>query len=140
MTFTNNETSNNQESKQELPLLLRNMKKAFSDKINGPIIQREREYQIVAKTNLVYDITKFLSTRGVTRLAAINIWKHEGESRLAYHFIVKIGQEALDSKITLIIYFDDPSENTIKSIKKLYANARIFEEEIIESNQINFSD
>ncbi len=129
--------SNPDSHKNHLPLLLRNLKKAFDQNIQGPIIQKERQYQATTKSNFLFDVVNFLSIRGVDKLAAINAWNDKDEIKLAYHFIARIGPEMLDSKITIITFIPNKEKN-IHSIKRLYKNARIFEEEIISHFEINF--
>lgn len=125
--------------KNSFPLLLENLKKAFSKNIQGPIMHFEREYQVTTKKEFLKDIAKFLSNRGVKKLASINAWKSNNELRIAYHFIAKIGSDFLDTKITIIIFA--PLENTeIESIISLFQNARIFEEEIKKEFQVEFND
>ncbi|NHK30450.1 MAG: hypothetical protein FK730_03805 [Asgard group archaeon] len=132
-----NSTSNNQQN--QLPLLLRNLKKAFDKNIQGPVIQQEREYQVTTKSNFLFDIAKFLVIRGVNRLAAINAWRDDKEIKLAYHFIARIGTQILDSKITIITFLTN-DKKTIYSLKKIYKNARIFEEEITNEFDVKFSE
>jgi len=131
--------SNRNSNTDSLPLLLENLKKAFKKNIQGPIRSLEREYQATTKIEFIKDITKFLSNRGVKKLAGITAWKNNNELRIAYHFIAKIGTEFLDSKISIIIFA--PLENAeIESINSIFQNARIFEEEIKEEFQVNFSN
>lgn len=130
-------TINNQQN--HLPLLLRNLKKAFDQNIQGPIFQQERQYRATAKSNFLYDIAKFLSIRGVDKLAAIIAWNGSNEIKLAYHFIAKIGTEMLDSKITIITFLPN-NKKSIYSLKKLFNNARIFEEEITNQFDVNFKE
>jgi NADH:ubiquinone oxidoreductase subunit C len=132
-----NLASNNQQN--QLPLILRNLKKAFDKNIQGPIILQEREYQATTKSNYLYDIAKFLAIRGVNKMAAINAWRDNKEIKLAYHFIAKIGTQVLDSKITIITFLTN-DKKTIYSLRKIYKNARIFEEEISKEFDINFSE
>ena len=77
-------------NKDSLPLLLENLKKAYKKNIQGPIKSFEREYQATTKIDFIKDIAKFLSNRGVKKLAGINAWKSNNELRVAYHFIAKI--------------------------------------------------
>jgi len=125
--------------KNSVPLLLKNLKKAFSKNIQGLNKHFEREYQATTKKEFLKDITKFLSNRGVKKLAGINAWKSDNELRIAYHFIAKIGTDFLDTKITIIIFA--PFENAeIESIISVFQNARIFEEEIKQEFQVEFSN
>ena len=124
---------------KSLPLLLENLKKAFSNNIQGPMKHFEREYQATTKKEFLKDIAKFLSNRGVTKLAGITAWKSNNELRIAYHFIAKIGSDFLDTKITIIIFA--PLENAeIESIISIFQIARIFEEEIKQEFQVEFSN
>lgn len=132
-------SSKHNSDESSLPLLLENLKKAFSKNIQGPIKHFEREYQATTKKEFLKDITKFLSTRGVKKLASINAWKSNNELRIAYHFIAKIGSDFLDTKITIIIFA--PLENSeIESITSIFQNARIFEEEIKQEFQVKFNN
>ncbi len=125
--------------KDSLPLLLENLKKAYKKNIQGPIKSFEREYQATTKKEFIKDIAKFLSNRGVKKLAGINAWKSNDELRIAYHFIAKIGEEFLDTKISIIIFA--PTDNAeIESINSIFQNARIFEEDIKEEFQVNFTN
>lgn len=132
--------SSNQESdKNSLPLLLENLKKAYKNNIQGPIKYFEREYQATTKKEFLKDIAKFLSNRGVKKLAGINAWKSNDELRIAYHFIAKIGTDFLDTKITVIIFA--PIDNAeLESITSIFQNARIFEDEIKQEFQVKFSN
>jgi len=123
----------------QLPLLLRNMKKAFGKNIQGPIQYREREFSATAKPVFLFDIVKFLANRGVGKLAAINAWESEKDIKISYHFIAKVGTEFLDSKITIITYMS-LDKRTIKSVKKIFPNARIFEDEINVRYQVEFKE
>lgn len=132
-------SSKHNSDESSLPLLLENLKKAFSKNIQGPIKHFEREYQATTKKEFLKDIAKFLSTRGVKKLASINAWKSNNELRIAYHFIAKIGSDFLDTKITIIIFA--PLENSeIESITSIFQNARIFEEEIKQEFQVKFNN
>ncbi len=132
-------SSKHNSDESSLPLLLENLKKAFSKNIQGPIKHFEREYQATTKKEFLKDIAKFLSTRGVKKLASINAWKSNNELRIAYHFIAKIGSDFLDTKITIIIFA--PLENSeIESIISVFQNARIFEEEIKQEFQVKFNN
>jgi len=102
---------------KSLPLLLENLKKAFSKNIQGPIKHFEREYQATTKKEFLIDIAKFLSNRGVKKLAGITAWKSNNELRIAYHFIAKIGIDFLDTKITIIIFA--PHKNMVLKTRKL---------------------
>ncbi|NHJ32422.1 MAG: NADH-quinone oxidoreductase subunit C [Asgard group archaeon] len=125
--------------KKSIPLLLKNLKKAFGKNIQGPMKHFEREYQASTKKEFLNDIVKFLSNRGVKKLASINAWKSNNELRIAYHFIAKIGTDFLDTKITIIVI--TPTENVkIDSITSIYQNARIFEEEIKQEFLVEFSN
>jgi len=132
-------SSKHNSDENSLPLLLENLKKAFSKNIKGPIKHFEREYQATTKKEFLKDIAKFLSTRGVKKLASINAWKSNNELRIAYHFIAKIGSDFLDTKITIIIFA--PLENSeIESIINVFQYARIFEEEIKQEFQVKFNN
>ncbi len=122
---------------QQLPLLLRNLKKAFGNKIQGPLEYREKEFSATTKAVFITDVVKFLANRGVNRLAAIYAWETEKELKISYHFIAKIGSDFLDSKITLITFLP-LEERTIFSIKNIFQNARIFEEDISKNLEIDF--
>jgi len=121
----------------ELPLLLQNLKKAFSEKVQGPIKGNDREYQLISKSQHLHQLVKFLSVRGVRKLAAINAWKDETAIKLAYHFITKIGTEGLDSKITIII-ISDLAVQELESIQDLFPNAKIFEKELSARFNLKF--
>jgi Ni,Fe-hydrogenase III component G len=132
-------SSKHNSDESSLPLLLENLKKAFSKNIQGPIKHFEREYQATTKKEFLKDIAKFFSTRGVKKLASINAWKSNNELRIAYHFIAKIGSDFLDTKITIIIFA--PLENSeIESIISIFQNARIFEEEIKQEFHVKFNN
>jgi Ni,Fe-hydrogenase III component G len=132
-------SANSDSDKNSLPLLLKNLKKAYKKNIQGPIRSFEREYQATTKKEFIKEIAKFLSNRGVKKLAGINAWKSNDELRLGYHFIAKIGAEFLDSKISIIIFA--PLENAeIASINSVFQNARIFEEEIKEEFHVKFTN
>ncbi|MHA1125182.1 MAG: NADH-quinone oxidoreductase subunit C [Candidatus Heimdallarchaeota archaeon] len=118
--------------KQELPTLLKNLKKVFGNNIKGPIIQNEREFMATIKHSFVLDIARFFSNRGVTKLAAISSWENDQDISIAYHFIATIGKESLDSKITITTYVSKETSEMI-SISEYYPSARIFEEEIKEN-------
>ncbi len=122
-----------------LPLLLKNLKKAFKNNIQGPIKHFEREYQATTKKEFLKDIVKFLSNRGVKKLAGITAWKSNNELRIAYHFVAKIGSDFLDTKISIII-FTQLENAEIDSIIDIFQTARIFEEEIKQDFQVEFSD
>lgn len=132
-------SSKHNSDENSLPLLLENLKKAFSKNIQGPMKHFEREYQATTKKEFLKDIAKFLSNRGVKKLAGITAWKSNNELRIAYHFIAKIGSDFLDTKITIIIFA--PLENAeIESIISIFQIARIFEEEIKQEFQVEFSN
>ena len=131
--------TNHNSVENSLPLLLENLKKAFSKNIQGPIWHFEREYQATTKKEFLKDIAKFLSNRGVKKLASITAWKSNNELRIAYHFIAKIGIDFLDTKITIIIFA--PLANAeIESIIGIFQIARIFEEEIKQEFQVEFTN
>ena len=115
------------------------MKKVFGDKINGPITQREREFQISSSKDNLVDIIKFLKNRNVTNLIAINAWKAENDIKIAYQFITQFGKKFLDSKISLIIFIKK-NELTCPSIKKIYSNSILFEEDITIQYKVKFSE
>jgi len=98
--------------KQELPALLKNLKKIFGNNIKGPISQGEREYMASIKHSYVLDIARFFSNRGVTRLAAISSWDNNQEK--------------------------EASE--IISIREFYPSARIFEDEIKEKFNLSYKE
>jgi len=137
MSEANIKTS--QKMERNLPLLLKNMKKAFGQNIKGPVFQREREFKASIKYNFLSDLVKFLFIRGVEKLAAINTWETENNFDLAYHFITPIGKDYLDTKITIIVLLPKDVKE-IKSIKKQYPNAGIFESEIQINLGIIFED
>ena len=130
---------NNESAKKELPLLLKNLKKVFGQNIKGPITQREREYKATLKPGFLFDVAKFLNLRGVIKLAAIHSWETENNIDVAYHFIVPIGKENLESTITIIALLTK-KKLELKSIKKLFPNAALFEQEIAKNFEIKFSD
>jgi NADH:ubiquinone oxidoreductase subunit C len=116
----------NQETK--LPQVFVNLKKILGRNISGPISQREREFHASTKTQYMQQIAKFLSLRGVKRLAGIHAWKSEDTIKIAYHFIGKIGQDFFDSSLTVLVVLDNKKE--VPSIVEWYPNARVFEEDI----------
>ena len=124
---------------KSLPLILKNLKKVFGQNIKGPIVQREREYKATLKPGFLQDVVKFLNLRGVTKLAAIHCWETENNIDIAYHFIVPLGKENLDSKITIIAFLTKNNREII-SIKKLYPNAHQFEKEIAQEFSIIFKE
>ena len=124
-------------NEKDLPLLLKNMKKVFGKNIQGPFKHATREYQMTTIIKYLKDTINFLFNRGVKRLAAMHVWEDKEEKKLAYHFIAKIGDENYDSKISIIINLVE-NELNIPSIKKMYHNALIYEEEINKSYKINF--
>ena len=79
-------SSNQKSNKDSLPLLLENLKKAYKKNIQGPIKSFEREYQATTKKEFIKDIAKFLSNRGVKKLAGINAWKNNEELRIALEY------------------------------------------------------
>ncbi|MGC9779027.1 MAG: NADH-quinone oxidoreductase subunit C [Candidatus Heimdallarchaeota archaeon] len=123
----------------EIPLLLMNLKKVFDQRIQGPIRNREREYQVNTKSEFIKDITKYFSARGIQKLAGISAWEDDGELKIAYHFIAKIGNEFLDTKITIVTFLSK-DKKLIKSITQIFPNARIFEEEISKLYKVDFED
>ncbi|MHA1739017.1 MAG: NADH-quinone oxidoreductase subunit C [Candidatus Heimdallarchaeota archaeon] len=125
--------------KQELPALLKNLKKIFGNNIKGPISQGEREYMASIKHSYVLDIARFFSNRGVTRLAAISSWDNNQEISIAYHFIATIGKAALDSKITITSFLPKEASEII-SIREFYPSARIFEDEIKEKFNLSYKE
>ncbi len=132
-------SSKHNSDENSLPLLLKNLKKTFSKNIQGPIKHFEREYQATTKKEFLKDIAKFLSNRGVKKLAGITAWKSNDELRIAYHFIAKIGSGFLDTKINVIIFA--PLANAeLESINSIFQTARIFEEEIKQEFQVEFSN
>jgi Ni,Fe-hydrogenase III component G len=124
-------------SQKQLPLILRNMKKTFGQNIQGPITNREREYQATTKPVFIYDLINFMSVRGVNKLAAIHAWVSDDKLKLAYHFVFNIGTQMLDSKLTVVV-ISAKDEKSLKSIKKLFPNAGVFEEEITKSYGVQF--
>ncbi|MBN1327932.1 MAG: hypothetical protein JXA54_00540 [Candidatus Heimdallarchaeota archaeon] len=122
---------------QQLPLLLKNLKKTFGNNLQGPLEYREKEFSASTKSIFIPDIVKFLANRGIRKLAAIYAWETEKEIKLSYHFIAKIGNDFSDSKITIITFLP-LNERSIISIKKIFQNARIFEEDITKSIAIEF--
>ncbi|HUT82440.1 MAG TPA: hypothetical protein VMZ29_14660 [Candidatus Bathyarchaeia archaeon] len=124
---------------QQLPLLLRNLKKAFGNNIQGPLEYREKEFSATTKAVFIPDVVKFLANRGIRKLAAIYAWETEKDIKISYHFIAKIGNEFSDSKITIITFLP-LNERSIFSIKKIFQNARIFEEDITKNLAIEFLD
>ena len=124
-------TSNN------LPLLLKNMKRTFGKNINGPIEQRQREYQATVRPIFMSEIAQFLINRKITKLVAISSWKGKEDIKIAYHFVSQFGKENKDSKITIITFLNK-EKLEIESIKKIYPNARIFEKDIEEKHGIKF--
>ncbi|NHJ48241.1 MAG: hypothetical protein FK733_10685 [Asgard group archaeon] len=127
------------DSKNTLPLLLRNLKKVFGKNIQGPILLREREFQATAKSVFIFDLTKFLSIRGVDKMVAIHAWKGNNEVKLAYHFVARIGSEMLDSKISIVTFLSEDNKS-IKSVKKIFSNAQVFEEEINKTYDVQFEE
>ena len=132
-------TKTNHKEGRTLPLILKNMKKAFGQNIIGPVFQNEREFKASIKYNFLSDIIKFLYIRGVEKLAAINAWETENNFTLAYHFISPIGKDFLDTKITIMILLPK-NIKVLKSIKKQYPNAGIFEADIQTDLDIKFED
>jgi Ni,Fe-hydrogenase III component G len=132
ISATNNET-------QELPTLLKNMKKIFGSNIKGPITQGEREYMASIKHSYILDIARFFSNRGVTRLAAISSWENNQEISIAYHFIATIGKVDLDSKITIMSFLPKESSEIV-SIREFYPAARNFEEEILKKFNLSYKE
>ena len=134
-----NLTPSERKNDSKLPLLLSNLKKAFGENIKGPIVKRVREYQASVKKSFIIDIVKFLSFRGVTKLSSITAWETEKNITIAYHFITQLGNEFLDSKIT-IITFVSKNVRKIKSIKNIFPIARIHEEDIEKDLKITFGN
>lgn len=124
---------------QELPTLLKNLKKVFGNNIKGPIPQSERVYMATMKHSFISDVARFFSNRGVTRLAAISSWDNDQEITIAYHFIATIGKEALDSKITITTFVPKDSYEII-SIREHYPSARTFEDEIKEKFNLTYKE
>ena len=133
------DNSNKTPETKPLPILLKNLKKVFGQNITGPVAQREREYKATFKPGYLLDVVKFLNLRGVTKLAAIHCWETENNIDIAYHFIVPLGKENLDSKITIIAFLSK-AKREIASIKKLYPNAHQFEKEIAQEFSIVFKE
>lgn len=125
--------------KQELPTLLKNLKKIFGKNIKGPILQNDREYMTTTKHSFISDIARFFSNRGVSRLAAISSWDNDQEISIAYHFIANIGKESLDSKITITTFVPKESSEII-SIREFYPAARTFEDEIKEKFNLTYKE
>lgn len=123
----------------EIPLLLENFKKAFNQRIQGPMKNREREFQATVESKLIKNVAKFFSARGIQKLAGISTWKDKHELKLAYHFVVKIGDEFLDTKITVITFVPLKERRTI-TISQIFPNARIFEEEINQQYKVIFNE
>lgn len=122
----------------ELPLLLKNLKKVFGEKIHGPVNSSVREYQLVCEPEHLHQIANFLLVRGVKKLVAINAWRENQQKvKLAYYFIAKIGPDGLDSKIAVIVVLD-PDKKTLESLTDLFVNARIFESEISSKLDLKF--
>lgn len=122
-----------------LPLVFNNLKKTFKQNIKGPILHREREYKATIKHRFLFDVTDFLYIRGIDRLIAINAWETENNFDLAYHFVSNIGNDILDTKLTLIAFLPKNEKET-KSIKKLFPNASLFENDIAKKYNIKFID
>ena len=127
------------EEKSEIPLLLRNLKKVFDQRIQGPVKNREREFQATTESKFLKDIAKYFSARGIEKLAGISAWEDEHELKIAYHFIAKIGNEFLDTKITVMALMP-LDEKITKSISHIFPNARIFEDEINKQYDIVFEE
>ena len=115
------------------------LKKVFGKNINGPITQRNNEFQLTTKPALLPDIINFFKNRNISKLTAISAWSSENDIKIAYHFVTKLGKESIDSKITIITFIQKDSLK-INSIKNIYANALIFENEISNRYNIYFED
>ena len=135
---TGNYQPRNQEQKQELPMLLRNMKKFFGENITGPIRKSRRSYQVTVKPVFLKDLVDFLALRGMTKLAAITPWETEQELKIAYHFIGQIGTEGLESQIMVITFLKKDEERKLKSIQKNYSFAITYEKELEREHNITF--
>ncbi len=130
---------NSTDNTDKIPLLLMNLKKVFDQRIQGPIRNREREYQATTESEFIKDITKYFSARGIQKLAGISAWEDDNKLKFAYHFIAKIGNEFLDTKITIVTFLSK-DKKLIKSIAQIFPNARIFEEEISKLYKVDFED
>ncbi|MBD3192361.1 MAG: hypothetical protein GF308_17110 [Candidatus Heimdallarchaeota archaeon] len=122
-----------------LPLILRNMKKAFGKNITGPIRQQEREFKASTKPIFLDDIAKFLAVRGVTKLQGITTWRKKEEIALAYHFIFSHGKKGLDSSLSIIAFILPKQDQEIPSLQKIFPIARMYEEDIRKKFQIRFT-
>jgi Ni,Fe-hydrogenase III component G len=136
MTIENRKTIKN--SDKSLPLLLRNLKKVFKDKMTGPIKKDKYNYQLAIGPTILKDVIDFLQKRRINHLTGIIAWKSKNEIKLSYQLAGIIGNKFKESEIAIICRLKN-NRQKIATITDLFPIATIFEGEITEKYQIIFS-